>query len=112
MVFPTFYSRETKKLAIVRVKFGNKNLMRHGLTRPTFMAYFFLLMAILEYDYLIENWECNFVTTTFRMCCIQVFIIEYTYILYQVSTLIPLSLPICYSLYTNISLLQKDNKRV
>ena len=53
MVFPTFYFRETKKLAIVRVKFGNKNIMRHGLTRPTFIVYFFLLMAILEYDYLI-----------------------------------------------------------
>ena len=59
MVFPTFYFRETKKLAIVSVKFGNKNIMRQGLTRPTFIVPFFSLMATLEYDYLIENWECE-----------------------------------------------------
>ena len=76
-VFPTFYFRRNyKKVAIVRVKFGNKNLMRQGLTKLTFTAIFFLIV-ILETDYLIyvDTGSVNTMSvgTTFRMCCIQVF---------------------------------------
>ena len=74
-VFPTFpFTRNYEKVAIVRVKFGNKNLMRQGLTRLTFIAIFFLIV-ILENDYLIyvdtESVNVMSVGTTFRMCCIQ-----------------------------------------
>ena len=76
-VFPTFpFRRNYEKVAIVRVKFGNKNLMRQGLTRLTFIAIFFPDCHPRN-DYLIyvDTGSVNTMSvgTTFRMCCIQVF---------------------------------------